>query len=136
MIYVKSTLVGLLALLLSAIIYVVVVVIRIARSVPAGAGMVSVDVMVFVRSPLFWTVTILSGAGAFFWILRRSSAYPARFHSRFFGVDRGTRRSPFCNGLRWQGQVGDDGAVGVVIRIRGPRPSPTKGLLLRPRPIR
>jgi len=54
MIYVKSTLIGLMVLFLAAIVYVVGSVAWITRSMHAESGTVGIDVLFFIKSPLFW----------------------------------------------------------------------------------
>ena len=67
MIYLKSALVAIAALIISSVLYIVVVLFRISRSMPAETGAIAVDVRVFLRSSLFWSIAILSFAAAFYW---------------------------------------------------------------------
>jgi hypothetical protein len=66
MIYVKSLLTGILALVISTILLVVIVVILSLVSQPPGGGGFSFDVGRLSRWPVLWAVALLSFVGGFY----------------------------------------------------------------------
>ena len=75
MVYVKSILVSVIALLVASVLYLfiyVAVVVQLHRpNVPSGV--VSVDASLIFGRPFFWLVALLSFAIAFYWEFRRAS---------------------------------------------------------------
>lgn len=70
MVYLKSVLVGLVAMLLALIGFVAVVMFWATRGVQ---GAVSVDVIYLVGSPLLWLIVVGGFAAGFWWEFRRAS---------------------------------------------------------------
>ena len=72
MIYVKSLLAGVAALVAAAILYFGVLVASAFRKAPPGT-VVGVDIRGFTRQPFFWLIPLLAFATAFYWEFRRAS---------------------------------------------------------------
>jgi len=72
-IYIKSTLVGIVALFVATIIYFVCVTSILMRKYPPPpGGEVSFDLRVLVNSPLFWLVALAAFALGFYWEFHRT----------------------------------------------------------------
>jgi hypothetical protein len=72
MIYVKSLLAGVAAMVVALILYFGVLVASVFRKAPPGT-VVGVDVRSFTRQPFFWLIPLLAFATAFYWEFRRAS---------------------------------------------------------------
>jgi hypothetical protein len=72
MIYVKSLLAGVAAMVVAVILYVYILILPKLGDVPPGT-VVGWDVRSFTRQPLFWLIPLLAFAAAFYWEFRRAS---------------------------------------------------------------
>jgi hypothetical protein len=74
MAYIKSTLIGILALFAATIVYLVIALVLLVRMYPPppGVGEVGFDLRVLFNSPLCWLIAITAFALGFYWELRRA----------------------------------------------------------------
>jgi hypothetical protein len=74
MAYLKSALVGLIALVLSAVLYLVWLMATLPRPylVPPGAE-IALDLRAIISRPSFWLTMLLAFAAALYWEFRRAS---------------------------------------------------------------
>ena len=73
MIYIKSTLVGLVTLFVTTIVYIVCVTFVLMRKYPPPPGTeVSFDLRAMVNGPLFWLIAVAALALGFYWEFRRA----------------------------------------------------------------
>jgi len=73
MIYLKSTLVGIVALFLSAVVFTVGWGWWVTRKIDTTEGTVGVDVVGLVKWPLSWLIVMLGFAVGFYWEFRSAS---------------------------------------------------------------
>ncbi len=74
MIYIKSTLVGIVTALLATILYIFFAIKTLMRKYPPPpGGEVGFDLATFLSRPSFWFIALAAFAIAFYWMFRRST---------------------------------------------------------------
>jgi hypothetical protein len=72
MIYIKSTVVGLVMLVLATIVYIAYAFIMMIRTyTPPPGGEVSLDLRALLSGPIYWLIALAAFALGFYWKLRR-----------------------------------------------------------------
>jgi hypothetical protein len=73
MVYIKSTLVGILALFVATIVYVVSLAYVFLRKYPPPPGThVGINLLVLLDRPLYWLIAVAAFALGFYWEFRRA----------------------------------------------------------------